>query len=247
MTDPGRPWDGRRSSATGYRPMDEGRGPPLPERAAARTPCHTRPAEKLPGRTMDAPPPVAVSPDLERAARRRRVRGIGLVGPAPPWPLAQSNADDPPRELREDDLTALTWRSVGPANMSGRVAAIAVEPGNPRTFYIGYATGGVWKTTNGGTTYKPIFDRYETSSIGSIAVAHAPTDWPGWDATDVPEDERAEKGKGRIIWVGTGEGNGRELLLVGARRLSIDRRRRDVRAQGPRGLARHSRDRCPSG
>lgn len=139
---------------------------------------------------------------------------VAIVGTAwsasPALALSQAKEDHAQtRELREDDLKGLTWRSVGPANMAGRVAAIAVEPGDPKTYYIGYATGGVWKTTNGGTTYSPIFDTYETSSIGSIAVADAPANWPGWEDSDVPEDERAEKGKGKIIWVGTGEGNGR--------------------------------------
>ena len=66
------------------------------------------------------------------------------------------------------------------------VAAIALAPGNPKTFYLGYATGGVWKTTNHATTFAPVFDDAETSSIGSLAVC----------------DEK-------IIWVGTGQGNGR--------------------------------------
>ena len=75
-----------------------------------------------------------------------------------------------PRTLQPDDLEALKWRSIGPANMGGRVAAIALAPGNPKTFYVGYGTGGLWKTTNNGTTYSPIFDEEATASIGSVAV-----------------------------------------------------------------------------
>ena len=119
---------------------------------------------------------------------------------------------DPARVLTEDDLKKLPWRSVGPANMGGRVAALAFAPGNPKTYYVGYATGGVWKTTNAGTTFTPVFDKYETSSIGSLAVCDAPPDWPGWadeeDAGDEDSDT-AERGKAKIVWVGTGEGNGR--------------------------------------
>lgn len=116
-----------------------------------------------------------------------------------------------PRRLTTEDLEALAWRSIGPANMSGRVAAIALAPHNAKTFYVGFATGGLWKTTNNGTTFSPVFDKEATSSIGSVAVVDAPPDWPGWDDQDepVPSDERSEKGQARIVWVGTGEGNGR--------------------------------------
>lgn len=124
-------------------------------------------------------------------------------------------APAPRRELTESDLRGLTWRSVGPANMGGRVSDIAIAPGNARTFFVGLATGGLFKTTNNGTTFTPVFDRYETSSIGSVAVADAPPRWAGWGRVEAglsPEEKRkprAERGKGRIVWVGTGEGNGR--------------------------------------
>ncbi|MBL8764569.1 MAG: hypothetical protein JNM07_09910 [Phycisphaerae bacterium] len=137
-----------------------------------------------------------------------------------------------PRTLKASDFKGLTWRSVGPANMGGRVAAIALKPGDAKTFYVGLATGGLWKTTNAGTTFSPIFDKEITSSIGSIAVCDAPGDWPGWknepkdlnEAIPDPKDARAadaaakkeaEKGKGKIIWVGTGEGNGRNSSSFG--------------------------------
>jgi photosystem II stability/assembly factor-like uncharacterized protein len=113
------------------------------------------------------------------------------------------------RTLQARDLNALKWRSIGPASMSGRVSAIALAPGNPKTYYVGYGTGGVWKTTNNGTTFTPVFDEEATSSIGSIAVCDAPPDWPGWADEDVEPEDRAEKGKAKIVWVGTGEGNGR--------------------------------------
>ena len=98
------------------------------------------------------------------------------------------------RVLDEEDLDKLSWRSIGPANMGGRVAALAMAPSDWKTWYIGYATGGLWKTTNAGTTFSPIFDEYETSSIGSVGVADAPSKWPGWaDEDDPPSiDEREE-------------------------------------------------------
>ncbi|MFG0251342.1 MAG: WD40/YVTN/BNR-like repeat-containing protein, partial [Phycisphaerales bacterium JB038] len=117
------------------------------------------------------------------------------------------------RQLQPEDLNALTWRSIGPANMGGRVADIALAPGNPKVYLVGYATGGIWITRNGGTTFSPIFDDYETSSIGSLAYCDAPADWAGWSAEDrdsADSDEAlAKRGKAKIIWVGTGEGNGR--------------------------------------
>ena len=124
-------------------------------------------------------------------------------------------ADDEARTLTDQDLASLSWRSVGPANMGGRLAAIALAPADAKTFFIGYATGGLWKTTNAGTTFSPVFDSEATSSIGSIAVADAPAEWSGWDQQSEDADERpdgdelTEQGRAKIVWVGTGEGNGR--------------------------------------
>ncbi|NIW38841.1 MAG: hypothetical protein GWN32_20985, partial [Gemmatimonadetes bacterium] len=69
--------------------------------------------------------------------------------------------------LGEDHLKPFDFRFIGPANPSGRVTAIAVpdEPGY-RTIYVGLASGGLWKTTNAGTTWKPIFDDQGTGTIG---------------------------------------------------------------------------------
>jgi photosystem II stability/assembly factor-like uncharacterized protein len=115
------------------------------------------------------------------------------------------------RTITTGDLKGLKWRSVGPANMGGRVGAIALAPGNSKTFYVGYGTGGVFKTENFGTTFSPVFDKTGQHSIGAIAVADAPADWKGWDAEKekIAESERAKKGKAKIVWVGTGEGNNR--------------------------------------
>ena len=116
-----------------------------------------------------------------------------------------------PRTVTTDDLKGISWRSIGPANMGGRIGAIAAAPDNFKTFYVGYGTGGVWKTENFGTTFTPVFDKTGQHSIGALAVADAPADWSGWDAEaeKTPAGERAKKGAARIVWVGTGEGNGR--------------------------------------
>jgi photosystem II stability/assembly factor-like uncharacterized protein len=96
-------------------------------------------------------------------------------------------ADESPLVTAEH-LRSLSWRSIGPANMGGRVSEIALVPGQAHTVFVGTATGGLFKTDNGGTTWSPVFDDQPVASIGSVAVA--------------PSDSQ-------IIYVGTGEGNGR--------------------------------------
>src|SRR6266496_2160931 len=68
-------------------------------------------------------------------------------------------------------LARLTFRNIGPANQAGRVSVIVGVPGNPFTFYVSGANGGVFKTVNGGTTWKPLFDHQSVLSIGEIALA----------------------------------------------------------------------------
>ncbi len=118
--------------------------------------------------------------------------GHGLFAQAP-----QQAPELPPPINKTDDpiLAPFVWRSIGPANMGGRVDDIAVVDGDPSTFYIGFATGGIWKTTNNGTTWTPIFDTYQVSSIGDIAIAPSNAD---------------------IIYVGTGEPNNRQSSSFGA-------------------------------
>ena len=108
--------------------------------------------------------------------------------PAPPLPKPVNYEADP-------ILRSFVWRSIGPANMGGRIDDIAVDENDPSTFYIGMATGGIWKTTNNGTTWSPIFDRYPVASVGDIALA--------------PSDPK-------ILYVGTGEPNNRQSSSFGA-------------------------------
>src|SRR5215467_12250430 len=86
-------------------------------------------------------------------------------------------------------LKKLPWRSIGPAIMGGRIDDFAVVDGNTSIIYAGVATGGVWKTTNNGVTWEPLFDEQGSTSIGDIAIA--------------PSDPN-------IVWVGTGEPNNRQ-------------------------------------
>jgi photosystem II stability/assembly factor-like uncharacterized protein len=86
----------------------------------------------------------------------------------------------------------LHWRNIGPEG--NRFSSAAGIPGDPLTYYVGAASGGVWKTTDGGTNWRPLFDAQPVQSIGSIAVA------------------RSDK---NVIWVGTGEGKIRSHISVG--------------------------------
>jgi len=103
----------------------------------------------------------------------------------------------PPKPAVEEDkgpLAQLEWRSIGPVNMSGRVADVEGVPGNPRVVYVGSASGGVWKTEDAGLTFKPIFDEQPVASIGDIALA--PSN---------PE----------VVYVGSGESNVRNSVSSG--------------------------------
>ena len=65
----------------------------------------------------------------------------------------------------------MNWRCIGPANMGGRITAIAVVESDPTTYYVATASGGLLKTTNNGTTFEHLFDKESTVSIGDVAVA----------------------------------------------------------------------------
>ena len=90
---------------------------------------------------------------------------------------------------QESLLKNLKWRCIGPANMGGRIDDFAVVETNPFIIYAGTASGGLWKTTNNGVTWEPVFDKQSTSSIGDVAIAPSNSD---------------------IVWVGTGEANNRQ-------------------------------------
>lgn len=90
--------------------------------------------------------------------------------------------------LETSKFSGMKARSIGPAGMSGRVTAIAVVHNNPTVAYVGAASGGVWKSTDGGVAWTPIFDEQAVAGIGALAVNQQNPD---------------------IVWVGTGEGNPR--------------------------------------
>lgn len=110
-------------------------------------------------------------------------------------PVGESRAQDNNSDLLDAKLfDNLEWRSIGPCNMGGRTADVEGVPGNPNIVYVASASGGLWKTTNGGVTWAPIFERQGTISIGDIALAPNNPD---------------------VIWVGTGEANTRNSVSFG--------------------------------
>jgi photosystem II stability/assembly factor-like uncharacterized protein len=88
----------------------------------------------------------------------------------------------------------LKARAIGPSGMSGRITAIDALHNDRHTIYIGAASGGVWKTTNAGSSWLPVFDEQPIQNIGSIAVCQQ---------------------NPSIVWVGTGEGNPRNSVNIG--------------------------------
>jgi photosystem II stability/assembly factor-like uncharacterized protein len=105
---------------------------------------------------------------------------IGLFGQVP--------------KLDLDQMKALKFRSIGPSGMSGRVTAIDVDLSNDNRIYVGSASGGLWLSENGGTSWKPIFDEQNNLSIGAIKI---------------------NQKNPNEIWAGTGEGNPRNSLNTG--------------------------------
>jgi len=106
----------------------------------------------------------------------------------------ETSGDSAESGPKKDVFAGLSLRGIGPALMSGRVGDIAVDPISSSTWYVAAASGGVWKTTNSGTTWAPIFDGYGSYSIGSVAVD--------------PHNHL-------VVWVGTGENNSQRSVGYG--------------------------------
>ncbi|MEO7086698.1 MAG: hypothetical protein ABI442_03515, partial [Gemmatimonadaceae bacterium] len=89
---------------------------------------------------------------------------------------------------------AFRWRNIGPANFNGRVSDVQGIPGPSKTLYIAAAGGGIWKTTNSGITWRPMFDDKDVAAFGMLAIAPSDTN---------------------IVWAGTGEPNSRNTIEPG--------------------------------
>lgn len=120
--------------------------------------------------------PERLRPIRGRLARAAMLAAVIVLG-GPTAPLAAQT-------VRPETVASLRFRTIGPATMSGRVVDLAVVEANPTTFYVATATGGVWKTTDNGVTFTPVFEREATHSVGAIALSQVDTNQ---------------------VWVGTGE------------------------------------------
>ncbi len=100
----------------------------------------------------------------------------------------------PQAQIDNDTFAGYTARSIGPAVMGGRISALVAVPGKRLTIYVGAAAGGIFKSEDGGVTFKPIFDKMNSPSIGAIAV---------------------DPNNPKVLWVGTGESWMRNSVSVG--------------------------------
>ena len=82
-----------------------------------------------------------------------------------------NNLSAQPNFSMSEMLKSMSWRAIGPANMGGRVTDIDGVPGDPSTFYVSGADGGIFKTTNGGVSFNPIFEKQRAYSIGALTIA----------------------------------------------------------------------------
>ena len=107
---------------------------------------------------------------------------------------ASSSSEKPKSALESSSFSGLKFRSIGPSFASGRIADIVVDPNNSSIWYVGVASGNIWKTTNNGQTFSPIFDNYDVYSIGAMAI---------------------DPKNSNVIWAGTGENNHQRAIGYG--------------------------------
>src|SRR5438132_2504873 len=109
--------------------------------------------------------------------------------------IAAPLAAQPPARYDASTVSGLPTRNIGSAQMSGRIAAVAAVTENGRlTVFAGAASGGVWKSVNGGGTFKPVFDNPDVQSIGALAI---------------------DPSNPKTVWAGTGESWMRNSVSIG--------------------------------
>lgn len=147
------------------------------------------------GRTDDKPAEKtkAAEEKAARAADEKKTKSDEKTPKADAKDIVSAPSSLQP-QLNPEWLKSLTWRCVGPANMGGRITALAVNEADPSTYYVGLASAGLLKTTNNGITFEHLFDKENTVSVGDVALA----------ASDP-----------NIVWVGTGENNPRNSVSYG--------------------------------
>ena len=171
------------------------------DKPAADKPAADKPAADKPAADKKSEPSTA---DAQRdqkvqaieAKVRELLQDLESLRAKPAAPVPPPAAPQPGAKAALPDawLPAITWRSIGPANMGGRIVDLAVSESDASTFWVATASGGLLKTTNNGFTLLHQFERENTVSLGAVAVAPA-------DAN--------------IVWVGTGESNPRNSVSFG--------------------------------
>ncbi len=111
-----------------------------------------------------------------------------------PSPTPATTPTPKPEPMSSGTFAGMKFRSIGPAVTSGRVIAFAVNPNDRANFYVGAASGGVWKTDNAGTTWTPVFEKESSYSIGAVAL---------------------DPNNPAVVWVGTGENNAQRSVGYG--------------------------------
>lgn len=146
------------------------------------------------GSTLGQPP--APSRDQQIAEIRKQMEELAkkLDAISKPELKAEAPKSDNTLTPGAEWLKPLTWRSIGPANMGGRIVALSVYEADASTYWVATGGGGLLKTTNNGITFEHQFDKEATVAIGDVCVA--------------PSDKN-------IVWVGTGENNPRNSVSYG--------------------------------
>ncbi len=103
-------------------------------------------------------------------------------------------AGEEDEKISSSTFSGLKFRCIGPAYASGRIADFAVNPANPSEYYVGVASGHIWKTVNQGITFEPVFDKHHVYAIGCLAM---------------------NPGNHNVVWAGTGENNSQRALGYG--------------------------------
>ncbi|HKJ42963.1 MAG TPA: hypothetical protein VKA27_12795, partial [Sunxiuqinia sp.] len=109
-------------------------------------------------------------------------------------PAKTKNTESKPDSLKNLSLSGLSFRSIGPAITGGRVVALAVNPFDHSEYFVGSGHGSLWKTTNNGITFTPVFDHEKSYAIGAVSI----------DPTNP-----------NVVWVGTGENNNQNNVIYG--------------------------------
>jgi photosystem II stability/assembly factor-like uncharacterized protein len=132
-------------------------------------------------------------PEKKKEAKKDEKKDEAKSG-EPDEQKKNEDEDKPKDPMSSGTFTGLKLRSVGPAFISGRVVSIAVNPRNRAQYYVGVASGGVWKTDNDGTTWSPVFETEGSYSVGTVVLD--------------PSDSN-------VVWVGSGENNSQRSVAYG--------------------------------